>query len=85
MEATYLLGALGSALVSLYAAILTIFFTSTQMAIDPATHEEVYVLWWTMFRSGEIVLVLGFLFATVGFGWLAWYLCRRAYLSSTWT
>ena len=79
MKPACLIGAFGSLLASLYAAILAVFITSTQMVIDPTTHEAVSAPWWTLFRSLDGVLILGFSLAVLGFGWLAWHLCRRAF------
>ena len=50
-----------------------------EMVIDPAIHEAVYAPCWTLFRSPDGVLVLSFLLAVLGFGWLAWYFACRAF------
>ena len=79
MKPACLIGAFGAVSAGLYAAILAVFITSTQMVIDPATREAVYAPWWKLFRSLDGVLVLGFLLAVLGFGWLTWYFARRAF------
>jgi hypothetical protein len=75
----FLLGAILSAAASLYAIVLILVVAGDQMVVGPVTQQVSFAPWWAMFGNSDWVLVLGFLFASLAFAWLAWYFCRRAF------
>ena len=75
----YLAGAILSTFASLYVIILISVIADDQMVIDPTTHRVSFEPWWAMFGNSDRVPVLVLLLVSLGFAWLAWYLCRRAF------